>query len=68
MRSTAKTPGEREDSVEYLKAKKMYRVSEKGVPGWLTGLVPAFGPGCDPGVPGLRENKKKTEGKDLAKI
>ena len=21
-----------------------------GIPGWLSGLAPAFGPGCDPGV------------------
>ena len=24
----------------------------KGIPGWLSGLAPAFGPGHDPGVPG----------------
>ena len=24
-----------------------------GIPGWLSSLAPAFGPGCDPGVPGL---------------
>ena len=24
-----------------------------GIPGWLSSLVPAFGPGHDPGVPGL---------------
>ena len=24
----------------------------QGIPGWLGGLAPAFGPGCDPGVPG----------------
>ena len=23
-----------------------------GIPGWLSGLEPAFGPGHDPGVPG----------------
>ena len=23
-----------------------------GIPGWLSGLAPAFGPGHDPGVPG----------------
>ena len=23
-----------------------------GIPGWLSGLVPAFGPGRDPGDPG----------------
>ena len=23
------------------------------IPGWLSGLAPAFGPGQDPGVPGL---------------
>ena len=25
----------------------------QGIPGWLSGLAPAFGPGRDPGVPGL---------------
>ena len=25
---------------------------EEGIPGWLSGLGPAFGPGCDPGIPG----------------
>ena len=24
----------------------------QGIPGWLSGLVPAFGPGCDPGDQG----------------
>ena len=24
----------------------------EGIPGWLSGLAPAFGPGCDPGVLG----------------
>ena len=24
-----------------------------GTPGWLSGLAPAFDPGCDPGVPDL---------------
>ena len=23
-----------------------------GIPGWCSGLAPAFGPGCDPGDPG----------------
>ena len=23
-----------------------------GIPGWLSGLAPTFGPGCDPGFPG----------------
>ena len=23
-----------------------------GIPGWLSGLAPAFSPGCDPGIPG----------------
>ena len=31
--------------------KKIYKWGEVGTPGWLSGLVPAFGPGCDPGVP-----------------
>ena len=22
----------------------------EGIPGWLSGFAPAFGPGCDPGV------------------
>ena len=26
--------------------------SGKGIPGWRSGLAPAFGPGCDPGDPG----------------
>ena len=25
---------------------------KSGIPGWLSGLAPAFGPGCNPGVPG----------------
>ena len=24
----------------------------QGIPGWLSDLAPAFGPGCHPGVPG----------------
>ena len=32
----------------------LLNISEyKGIPGWLSGLVPAFGPGCDPGDLGL---------------
>ena len=27
------------------------KMSMLGIPGWLSSLVPAFGPGCDPGVP-----------------
>ena len=27
-------------------------IHDMGIPGWLSGLGPAFGPGCDPGVPG----------------
>ena len=30
----------------------LYRSKFVGIPGWLSGLMPAFGPGCDPGVPG----------------
>ena len=26
---------------------------ERGIPGWRSGLAPAFGPGRDPGDPGL---------------
>ena len=29
-----------------------YKKSFLGIPGWLSGLAPAFGPGRDPGVPG----------------
>ena len=29
-----------------------YLEDPSGMPGWLSGLVPAFGSGCDPGVPG----------------
>ena len=28
------------------------RLIKLGIPGWLSGLEPAFGPGRDPGVPG----------------
>ena len=27
-------------------------IAYRGIPGWLSGLAPAFGPGCDPGVLG----------------
>ena len=27
------------------------KMSLEGIPGWLSGLAPAFGPGRDPGVP-----------------
>ena len=30
----------------------LLRISSRGVPGWLRGLAPAFGPGLDPGAPG----------------
>ena len=28
------------------------KTKKMGIPGWLSGLAPAFGPGRDPGVPG----------------
>ena len=28
-----------------------YKMLLKGIPGWLSSLAPAFGPGRDPGVP-----------------
>ena len=30
----------------------LFKRAPWGSPGWLRGLAPAFGPGCDPGVPG----------------
>ena len=33
-----------------------------GFPGWLSGLTPAFGPGCDPGVPGLNPTSGSLHG------
>ena len=41
--------GQGMDSREILKRRKILG----GIPGWRSGLVPAFGPGCDPGDPGL---------------
>ena len=29
-----------------------FKYTSEGIPGWLSGSAPAFGPGCDPGVPG----------------
>ena len=29
------------------------KIQLTGIPGWLSGLAPAFSPGCDPGVLGL---------------
>ena len=28
------------------------KILHLGIPGWCSGLAPAFGPGCDPGDPG----------------
>ena len=28
------------------------KAAKRGIPGWLSGLAPAFSPGHDPGVPG----------------
>ena len=33
-----------------------------GIPGWLSGLVPAFSPGRDPGVPGLNPTSGSLHG------
>ena len=35
------------------KDKYVLRKEKDGIPGWLSGLAPVFGPGRDPGVPGL---------------
>ena len=32
--------------------KTVFKNSFWGIPGWLSGLAPAFGPGRDPGDPG----------------
>ena len=29
------------------------KITGAGIPGWRSGLAPAFGPGCNPGDPGL---------------
>ena len=34
------------------KEEKGHFNSTFGIPGWRSGLAPAFGPGCDPGDPG----------------
>ena len=31
------------------KEKAEIKNAKLGIPGWLSGLAPAFGPGCDPG-------------------
>ena len=36
----------------YSESERNLRISLLGQPWWLSGLAPAFGPGCDPGVPG----------------
>ena len=36
----------------HLEAEVRVRKLEEGIPGWRSGLAPAFGPGCDPGDPG----------------
>ena len=33
-----------------------------GTPGWLSGWVPAFGPGCDPGVLGSSPTSDSLQG------
>ena len=43
--------------LEYYKPVKPLHYSKNsegdGMHGWLSGLAPAFSPGCDPGDPGL---------------
>ena len=39
--------------VEKMKVEATIKMAIKGIPGWRSGLAPAFGPGCDPGDPGL---------------
>ena len=34
-----------------LKQESLFRNQFPGMPGWLSGLAPAFSPGCDPGDP-----------------
>ena len=35
------------------KSLTVFKNENEGIPGWLSGLAPAFGPGHDPGVPEL---------------
>ena len=37
---------------EFYKQKLFLKIPEVGIPGWCSGLAPAFGPGRDPGDPG----------------
>ena len=37
--------------VQEEKQVKHQEGGDRGIPGWLSGLAPAFGLGCDPGVP-----------------
>ena len=35
----------------YPNSRTGIKIGKLGIPGWLSDLAPAFGPGCDPGVP-----------------
>ena len=41
--------GDLQMEIKYL----LFILGILGIPQWLSGLVPPFSPGCDPGVPGL---------------
>ena len=42
----------KETRKNYREMKNSLKKNEKGIPGWRSGLAPAFGPGHDPGDPG----------------
>ena len=35
-----------------METRGLLRMIQEGIPGWRSGLAPAFGPGCDLGEPG----------------
>ena len=39
-------------TTNFMTLEKILNLLQEGIPGWLSGLVSAFGPGYDPGVLG----------------
>ena len=47
------SPGPGKALVGYMRSHEVHeKLETHGIPGWRSGLAPAFGPGCDPGDPG----------------
>uniref|UniRef100_A0A8I3PF49 Transcription initiation factor IIA gamma chain n=1 Tax=Canis lupus familiaris TaxID=9615 RepID=A0A8I3PF49_CANLF len=44
------------NDVEFREVTELIKVDKVGIPGWRSGLAPAFGPGCDPGDPGSKSH------------